>query len=228
MTANVSNMSRSLPYVFTEQGVAMLATILKTKISSEVSIAIMRAFVTMRHFIIDNNNLYLSLNNIHNELSNHNQVLLNHDEKINQLFNKFECKESKESKEKIYFEGQIYEAYSKLNDILKEAKIELIIIDNYADKTLLDMISNLNVNVVIITKEKSLLKELDINKYNEQYHNLKVIYDNSFHDRFILIDKKVLYHCGASLKDLGKKCFAINKILDREIINSILVKINYN
>ena len=114
------------------------------------------------------------------------------------------------------------DAYSKIIDILKMAKEECIIIDNYADKSVLDMISNINVNVILITKEKGLLKELDIKKYNEQYHNLKVISSNDFHDRFIIIDNKILYHCGASFKDLGKKCFAINKIADKEILYSIL------
>ncbi|CDD29401.1 toxin-antitoxin system toxin component Fic family [Clostridium sp. CAG:433] len=121
--------------------------------------------------------------------------------------------------------GQIYDAYSLLIDIFNEAKKEIIIIDNYADKSILDMITNLNVKVIIVTKKFNLLKDIDIKKYNKQYHNLKVIYSDKFHDRFIILDKKVLYHSGASYKDLGNKCFAINKIEDNEYLKNILKKI---
>lgn len=106
-----------------------------------------------------------------------------------------------------------------------EAEKEIIIIDNYADKSILDMITNLNVKVIIVTKKFNLLKDIDIKKYNNQYHNLKVIYSDKFHDRFIILDKKVLYHSGASYKDLGNKCFAINKIKDDEYLENILIKI---
>ena len=110
-------------------------------------------------------------------------------------------------------------------DIFKEAGKEIIIIDNYADKSILDMITNLNVRVTIVTKKFNLLKDIDIKKYNRQYHNLKVIYSDKFHDRFAILDKKVLYHSGASFKDLGNKCFAINKIEDNEYLKNILKKI---
>lgn len=211
------------PRVFTEQGVAMLATILKSDIATKVSIAIMDAFVAMRHFILENKDLYVSLNNMNNKIDYLNKKVIEHDDKFEELFSKF----GKEYLlEKLYFEGQIYDAYSKLIEIMKSAKNDLVIIDNYADKTLLDIISNLNVNVTIITKEKGLLKELDIKKYNQEYHNLKVIYNNSFHDRFIFIDNKILYHCGASFKDLGKKCFAIQKLESEDIISNLKSKIS--
>ena len=102
---------------------------------------------------------------------------------------------------------------------------ELIIIDNYADKSMLDMIRNINVNTTIICKENCLLKEIDIKKYNEQYNNLKVIYNNTFHDRYIILDKKTIYHCGTSLNHIGSKTFSINKLEDKEVINALINKI---
>ena len=203
------------PYAFTEQGVAMLATVLHTPVAAEVSVNIMRSFVKMRK--------YISVNLI--EQDNMKNMLIKHDNEIKLLQESFSKLEEKEKINHIFYEGQIYDAYSLLIDIFKEAKKEIIIIDNYADKSILDMITNLNVKVIIVTKKFNLLKDIDIKKYNKQYHNLKVIYSDKFHDRFIIIDKKVLYHSGASYKDLGNKCFAINKIKDDEYLENILIKI---
>ena len=214
-TAKISNMSRSYPRVFTEQGIAMLSTILKSKVAVETSIRIMDAFVYMRKYI--SNNLI--------EQDNMKSMLIKHDNEIKLLQESFSKLEEKEKINHIFYEGQIYDAYSLLIDIFKEAKKEIIIIDNYADKSILDMITNLNVKVIIVTRKFNLLKDIDIKKYNKQYHNLKVIYSDKFHDRFIIIDKKVLYHSGASYKDLGNKCFAINKIKDDEYLENILIKI---
>ena len=214
-TAKISNMSRSYPRVFTEQGIAMLSTILKSKVVVETSIRIMDAFVKMRK--------YISANLI--EQDNMKNMLIKHDNEIKLLQESFSKLEEKEKINHIFYEGQIYDAYSLLIDIFKEAKKEIIIIDNYADKSILDMITNLNVKVIIVTKKFNLLKDIDIKKYNRQYHNLKVIYSDKFHDRFIILDKKVLYHSGASYKDLGNKCFAINKIKDDEYLENILIKI---
>ena len=203
------------PYAFTEQGVAMLATILHTPVAAEVSVNIMRTFVKMRKIISSNliEQKYI------------NELVIKDNERINLLEESFLKLEEKEKINHIFYEGQIYDAYSLLIDIFKEAKKEIIIIDNYADKSILDMITNLNVKVIIVTKKFNLLKDIDIKKYNKQYHNLKVIYSDKFHDRFIIIDKKVLYHSGASYKDLGNKCFAINKIKDDEYPENILIKI---
>ena len=203
------------PYAFTEQGVAMLATVLHTPVAAEVSVNIMRSFVKMRK--------YISANLI--EQDNMKNMLIKHDNEIKLLQESFSKLEEKEKINHIFYEGQIYDAYSLLIDIFKEAKKEIIIIDNYADKSILDMITNLNVKVIIVTKKFNLLKDIDIKKYNRQYHNLKVIYSDKFHDRFIILDKKVLYHSGASYKDLGNKCFAINKIKDDEYLENILIKI---
>ena len=214
-TAKISNMSRSYPRVFTEQGIAMLSTILKSKVAVETSIRIMDAFVKMRKIISSNliEQKYI------------NELVIKDNERINLLEESFSKLEEKEKTNHIFYEGQIYDAYSLLIDIFKEAKKEITIIDNYVDKSILDMITNLNVKVTIVTRKFNLLKDLDIKKYNKQYHNLKVIYSDKFHDRFVIIDKKVLYHSGASFKDLGNKCFAINKIEDNEYLKNILKKI---
>ena len=205
-------MIRSLPYVFTEQGIAMLSSVLHTQIAISQSIRIMDAFVKMRK--------YISANLI--EQDNMKNMLIKHDNEIKLLQESFSKLEEKEKINHIFYEGQIYDAYSLLIDIFNEAKKEIIIIDNYADKSILDMITNLNVEVTIVTRKFNLLKDIDIKKYNRQYHNLKVIYSDKFHDRFVILDKKVLYHSGASFKDLGNKCFSINKMEDKEYLEIII------
>ena len=215
-TTNLNKMSRTLPYVFTEQGVAMLATVLRTSVASQMSVSIMRAFVTMRKFI--------STNLIEQKYIN-NQVLKNTEDikLLQELFQKFE---EKRKDSEIYFNGQIFDAYSKIYEIFNSANEYLIIIDIYADNTLLDIIKRLSAEVVIITKRNNLLTEQDITKYNKQYHNLKAIYDNTFHDRYFLIDKKQVYHCGTSINRIGYKTFSINLISDEEVCNSLISKIN--
>ena len=207
--------SRKGHNVFTEQGIAMLSTILKSKVAVETSIRIMDAFVKMRK--------YISANLI--EQDNMKNMLIKHDNEIKLLQESFSKLEEKEKINHIFYEGQIYDAYSLLIDIFKGAKKEIIIIDNYADKSILDMITNLNVKVIIVTKKFNLLKDIDIKKYNKQYHNLKVMYSDKFHDRFIILDKKILYHSGASYKDLGNKCFAITKMEDKEYLEIIIKNI---
>ena len=202
------------PRVFTEQGIAMLSTILKSKVAVETSIRIMDTFVKMRKIISSSliEQKYI------------NELVIKDNERINLLEESFSKLEEKEKINHIFYEGQIYDAYSLLIDIFKGAKEEIIIIDNYADKSILDMITNLNVKVTIVTRKFNLLKDIDIKKYNNQYHNLKVIYSDKFHDRFIIIDRTDLYHSGASYKDLGNKCFGINKIKDDEYLENILIK----
>ena len=204
--------TRYLPYVLTEQGIMMLSGLLKNDIAAKVNVQIIDAFVKMRKYI--SGNLYLN-----------EKIIVNHENRILKLEESFDKLNEKEKINAIFYEGQIYDAYSLLIDIFNEAKKEIIIIDNYADKSILDMITNLNVKVIIVTRKFNLLKDIDIKKYNRQYHNLKVIYSDKFHDRFIILDKKVLYHSGASYKDLGNKCFAINKIKDDEYLENILIKI---
>ena len=206
--------SKYLPYAFTEQGVAMLATILRTKVAEEISIRIMDAFVAMRHYIGKDLIEQKYINNL---------VLEDHD-KIKALEISFQKLEAKRKDNEIYFNGQIFDAYSKIYEIFNSAKKDLIIIDAYADNTVLDIIKRLNVKVVIITKSNNLLTKQDIIKYNKQYHNLKVIYDNTFHDRYFIIDSSIIYHCGASINKIGYKTFSINLIGDKEVCDSLLIK----
>ena len=202
---------RKVPYVFTEQGVAMLSSVLRTDIAAKVSINIMRAFVEMRKYI--SNNLI--------EQKYINKLVLKDNKRIDlleQTFNSF-----KEKNNHIFFEGQIYDAYSLLLDILNKSENEIVIIDNYAGRELLDILKNINTNIIIVSK--NIDDELK-SKYNKQYLNIRFINNNSFHDRFIIIDKKLLYHSGSSFKDLGKKCFAISRLDDNEYIDRILKEIN--
>lgn len=207
--------SKYLPYAFTEQGVAMLSSVLRSENASKVSVVLMRAFVAMRHYLIDNKDIYVSLNNINNKL-------IEHDKKFDIIFNNFKIKEEKEL---VFFNGQIFDAYSKIMDILKEAKNELIIVDGYADKKVLDIIKDLTVSITLVVKPKTLLKKEILEKYNKQYNNLKVIYDDSWHDRYIIIDKRKIYHLGASLNYIGRKTFNINKLEDEDVIKLLLDKL---
>ena len=211
-TAN--NKSRTLPYVFTEQGVAMLSAVLRTEVAEEISIAIMDAFVSMRHYISNNmlEHKYIK------------DMILKHDYDIKLLKNTFSSFDKKENT--IFFDGEIYDAYSKIVDIFKLAKESLVIIDGYSDKTVLDMISDLKVNITLITKNNKLLKKLDIEKYNKQYNNLKIIFNDTFHDRYFIIDNKTIYHSGTSINQAGRRTFSINKLEDIEIINALIEKVN--
>ena len=204
------------PYVFTEEGVAMLATVLRTSIAEEVSIRIMDAFVSMRKFINENKGLFKRITTMEYKI-------LEHDDKIDELFDKLEPKRIEY--QKIFFNGEIYDSYSLIIELLKEANNRIIIIDNYIDKSILDMLvyKKDSVSVELITSSHYLTKT-DINRFNQQYPNLIIKYSNIFHDRFLIIDD-TLYHIGALLKDLGKKCFAINKIEDPEYLEKILSSI---
>ncbi len=207
---------RYLPYVFTEQGIAMLAGILKSEIAVKMSIKIIKEFIEMRKFIINNANML-------NRLTTVEYKLLEHDRKFDEVLNELQNNKQETIMPKIFYNGQIYDAYSLIIKIVKEAKEKILIIDNYIDDTILEMLSKKNkeVEVVILTSNNCNLTKLDIQKFNKQYPTLKIAKTNAFHDRFIVIDNEVLYHIGASLKDLGKKCFGINKIEDMNFIRNI-------
>lgn len=213
-TSNSNNYGgrRKLPRVFTEQGVAMLATILKTKVATQVSVAIMDAFVAMRKYIADNN--------YERRISNIETKIIDYDNNFKLIFDKLDTKTNNH----LFYEGQIYDAYSLMLDIIDTSNSSIKIIDNYVDKRLLDILSKTNKEILIITNKYN---NDDYGKYKEQYSNIKIKISNSFHDRFIIIDNKILYHCGASFKDLGKKCFALNKIEDKNILFDLLSKIIY-
>ena len=190
----------------------MLATVLKTENASIVSVNIMRAFVVMKNII--NTSLI--------EQKYFNELTIKNTEDIKLLQESFDKLNTKESNNHIFYEGQIYDAYSLLIDILSKAKKEIIIIDNYAGKKLFDIIRNINVKVKIYTEN---IDNISKEKYEKQYSNIEIINTNIFHDRFIIIDNKVLYHSGASFKDLGKKCFAITKIVEDNILEELLNKL---
>ena len=201
-TAN--KMSRTNPYVFTEQGVAMLASILHTEVAEEASIRIMRSFVKMRKYFVNS--------------KNSNDILINHENRLLQLekaWDKFKEKELN----RIFFKGALYDAYSVLLDIFAEPKEEVIVIDNYLSKALLDILRDINKKIIIISKYSN---ERLKNKYESQYSNVQFIKCDAFHDRFIIIDRKKFYHCGASFKDLGKRCFGINEMNNSEWLTQLL------
>ena len=206
---------RYLPYVFTEQGIAMLAPLLKNKIAVQVSINIMNAFVIMRHFLKENGQVFERLTSVEYKL-------IEHDKKFDIVFDKLQEKQIEN--QRIFFDGQIYDAYSLIIDIIKKSNYKITIIDNYVDDSILEMLSKKkdNVEVVILTSNKSNIKNIDIQKFNKQYPTLKVAKTDKFHDRFIILDEKEMYHLGASIKDLGKKCFGINKIENDDIIETLL------
>ena len=201
-------MSRSNPRVFTEQGVMMLATILKSEVAVEVSINIMDAFVKLRRYVS-------------NSLMN-SEMLINHENRILKLETTFSKMQEKEKINTIFFEGQIFDAYVLLLDIFDTAKEEIIIIDNYAGKELLKNLKNVNKKIIIISKN---IDDTLVKKYNMEYSNIEFKNIDIFHDRFLIIDRKKLYSCGASFKDLGKKCFAINEMESKKLIDDLLDRI---
>ena len=218
---------RKLPYVFTEQGVAMLSSVLRTINAARVSVNIMNAFVEMRKFINENKDVFKRVLSIENKTEYIENILLEHNKKINELFGMFDRKE--DLKSKLFFNGEIYDAYSLLIDIIKSANKEIIIIDNYVDKTTLDILTKKKVNVTILLitdKNKSKINKTDIISFNSEYPSLNIKYTNIFHDRFIIIDNKKLYHIGSSLKDLGKKVFGIDKIEDKCYLRNLIERIN--
>jgi len=214
-TSNIRGGKQKLPYVFAEKGILMLSGLLKNEVAIEVSIKIVEAFVEMRKFLSSNGQLFERLTNVEYKL-------LEHDKKFDQIFDQLQHEEN--IKQKIFYEGQIYDAYSLIIDIIKKANKKILIIDNYIDDSVLKMLTkkNKNVEVVILTSDKCNIQKIDIQKFNKEYPLLKVAKTNKFHDRFIVIDNKEMYHLGASIKDLGKKCFGINKIEDIEIINKVI------
>ncbi len=203
-----------LPHAFTEQGVAMLASVLHTEKAIKTSIQIMNAFVLMRHYVLDNVG----------RISNIEQKVIEHDNRLQLVENIFD--NFKEVNNHIYFKGEIYDAYSLLLDILNKAKKEIIIIDNYINKNLLDIIKDLKCNVILITSNKTKLTKLDIEKYNETYDNLRVIYDDTYHDRYFIIDRDKIYHSGNSINHIGQRKSNINLLEDKKVKNMILEDVN--
>ena len=203
----------SKPFVFTEEGVSMLSSVLKSKIAIEINIAIFRAFAKMRKFLLSNASVFQRLDNIEYKLCKH-------DENFDKVFKAIENKNIKPT-QGIFYDGQIWDAYIFVNDLLKNAQKEVILIDGYIDDTILTLFSKYkNLQFTIITQKISKQLQLDIDKYNKQYKNLEVKKSDKYHDRFLIIDDEI-YHIGASLKDLGNKVFGFSK-MDKQLLDGIV------
>ncbi len=201
----------SKPFAFTEQGVAMLSSVLKSKIAVDVNIAIFRAFTKMRNFLLNNAVIFQKFNYIERKL-------LQHDNNFEKVFKAIENKENQPSYG-VFFDGQIFDAYVFISKLVKSAQKSILLIDNYIDESVLELFSKRKekVNVTIYTKNITNILKQDLDKYNMQYPKISIVKFNKAHDRFLIIDEKTVYHIGASLKDLGKKWFAFSK-LDLEFI----------
>lgn len=227
VTLNKSNNKRGtnikyLPYAFTEQGCAMLSSVLKSEIAVKISIQIMDAFVAMRHFLQNNAEIFSELKSIRQHQTETDIHLQNTDNKVHELFDRMD-KYKIDDTQGIFFQGQIFDAYAKFESFLQAAQKEIILIDNYVDLSILQRLAKKQkgVNVTIYTDPKTKLTAQDIQKFNTQYPTLTLNHTTKMHDRFLIIDGKTLYHMGASLKDLGKKCFAF-ETLDSSLIQAVL------
>ena len=194
----------SLPLVFTEQGVSMLSSVLRSEIAVNISVQIIRVFVSMRKIISQNISMFERFERVE-------QRLTIHDKNFDKLFEALEDKTLK-AKQGIFYDGEIFDAYVFVNDLIKTALSEIILIDNYIDETIFTLFSKYpNIKIKIYTQNISKQLKLDFEKYSKQYKNIELFEFKNSHDRFLIIDKKEIYHLGASLKDLGKKWFAFSK-----------------
>lgn len=219
VTSNGRGGRRYLPYVFTEQGIAMLSAVLNSDIAIQVSIQIMTAFVEMRRFLVNNTVLFEKISEVNWRQQEYEKKT---DERFEKVFDYIA--ENNEVKQKIFFDGQIYDAFSLLVELVGKAENSIILIDNYVDVDTLNILAKKkrNVNVCIYTVKQTKLTAADVKYFNMQYPKLEVKYTGVFHDRFLLLDGSCIYHIGASLKDAGKKCFAINRMNDKSIAEDIL------
>ena len=215
-TSNVDKMGiRRAPYAFTEQGVAMLSAVLKSETAIQASIQIMKAFVAMRRFLQNNAQIFVELGSIKQHLIESDLHHRENDQKIERLFTLMD-KYKIEDKQGIFFQGQIFDAYAKFESFIQQAKKEIILFDQYVDLSVLERLTKKckGVNVSIYTKTHTPLNAQDIQQFNAQYPTLSVHHTTKMHDRFLIIDRTTIYHIGASLKDLGKKCFAFEILED--------------
>ena len=214
--------TRKLPFVFTEQGIAMLSAVLKSETAIKASIQIISVFVKMRHFLTANAQLFQRLDFIEKHQIESDVHQKETDKKVDELFSLMDKYNIKET-QGIFFQGQIFDAYAKFESFLATAKKEIILIDNYVDLSILQRLAKKKkgVNVTIYTEPKTKLTAQDIQTFNAQYPTLTVNHTTKTHDRFLIIDNTTIYHIGASLKDLGKKCFGFS-ILDSSFIPMIL------
>lgn len=213
---------RTLPYVFTEQGVSMLASVLRSDIAVQVSVDIMRAFVEMRKFIANNALLFDRISSVELKQLDYQRKT---DARLEQIF---ECLDAREEPaQKLFFEGQIYDAFSFLTELIASAEKSILLIDGYVDLHTLNLLAKKREGVLVdvYTFPKTQLTAEDVQLFNAQYPRLKVHYTKAFHDRFLLLDNARLYHIGASLKDAGKKCFAVSLMEDEELLTGLLSRL---
>lgn len=210
------------PYAFTEQGIYMLMTVLKGDLAVTQSKMLIRTFKEMKHFIQNNSHIFAELDNIKKRLLESDLHHKETDIKIKELFSLMDKYNINET-QGIFFQGQIFDAYAKFESFLAAAKKEIILIDNYVDLSILQRLTKKkkSVNVTIYTDPKTKLTAQDVQTFNAQYPTLTVNHTTKTHDRFLIIDKATIYHIGASLKDLGKKCFGFS-VLDSSFIPMIL------
>ena len=209
-------------YVFTEQGVAMLSAVLKSETAVKASILIMKAFVAMRHFLQNNAQVFAELKSVRQHQIETDIQLNETNRRIDELFDRMD-KYAIDDTQGIFFQGQIFDAYAKFESFLQAATHDIVLIDNYVDLSVLQRLSKKqpNVNVTIYTHPNTRLTAQDVQTFNAQYPTLTLRHTSAMHDRFLIIDNSVLYHIGASLKDLGKKCFAF-EILDSSLVSAIM------
>lgn len=206
-------------YAFTEQGIAMLSSVLRSDVAIQVSISIMNAFVEMRRYMLNSEMIVNRLNGIELKQLEHKKEA---DHKFDEIFKYMGRNE--DFRQGIFFKGETWDAYDLIVDFIGKAKSSIILVDNYVDVNTLSMLSKkaTGVDVKIITGQISRLSSQDISRFNSQYPNLKLVISRDFHDRFMILDNTIVYHIGASIKDVGKKCFAISKIEDEKIIKDLL------
>ncbi len=221
-----------MPYVYTEQGIAMLSAVLKSEVAVDTGIKIMDSFVEMRKFLLTNQELFSRLDRLElshldlkKEIDKGMNKQLETDKKLEEVFNYIAS--NTEVKQKIFFDGQIYDAFSFIADLVGKAQSKLILIDNYVDVNTLNILckKNSGVDVLIATAGKGSLTTKDINKFNAQYTSVRIKTTTDFHDRFLIIDDKEGYFIGASIKDAGKKSFAITKIEDGNLVQDLINKV---
>ncbi len=214
--------SRYNPYAFTEHGIYMLMTVLKGDLAVTQSKMLIRTFKEMKHFIQNNSHIFAGLDSIKNHLLESDLHHKETDKKIKELFSLMDKYNIKET-QGVFFQGQIFDAYAKFESFLSAAKKEIILIDNYVDLSILQRLTKKKkgVNVTIYTDPKTKLTAQDVKTFNTQYPTLTLNFTTKTHDRFLIIDNTTIYHIGASLKDLGKKCFGFS-ILDSSFIPIIL------
>ena len=213
---------RKLPHVFTEQGIAMLSAVLRSDIAVDVSVRIMESFVEMRKYMASTSLIHQRLDTIEQRQISYQRET---DERFEKVFDYIAAHE--ESEQRIFFDGQIYDAFSLIADIIKKADSEITLIDNYVDLDTLNLLAKKksDIKVTIYTMKQTSLSKTDVANFNKQYPKLILRNTRTFHDRFLIIDNQYAYHIGASIKDVGKKCFAINLIQDVEIVHNILKKL---